>query len=58
MNDPLQPGTPEYDQQLANIRNGLPALWWALYVGCMEAGFSEVQAMRCVIAFISKPEDA
>lgn len=40
------------DQILAEIRDSIPGLWWALYSGCLEAGFSEYQAFELVKAWI------
>jgi len=48
---------PNVDQQLANIRDNLPRLWWALYEGCKDTGFTDEQALRIVIAFIQKPPE-
>lgn len=45
----------EFDQELANIRDTLPSLYWALYTGCLEKGFTSAQAMQIVIASIMKP---
>lgn len=42
----------EFDQQLAETRDRLPRIWWALYQGNLEVGFSEAQALRLTIAFI------
>lgn len=36
----------EMDQALAQVRDTLPALWWALHAGMLEKGFSTEQAMR------------
>ena len=35
----------EFDQKLAEHREILPGIWWALYSGSVEKGFSEEQAM-------------
>jgi hypothetical protein len=42
----------EWDQQLAQVRDHLPTVWMALYVGCMQAGFSEQQAFSLVQTWI------
>ncbi len=44
------------DRKLAELRDFLPALWWALYSGCLEKGFSEIQALELVKVFITKPQ--
>lgn len=46
----------EFDQQMASLRDGLPSVWWALYDGCLNKGFSADQSMQLLIAFIQKPE--
>lgn len=43
------------DQNLAQIRDAVPSLWWAIYSGCIQQGFLEEQALRLVIAFIQRP---
>jgi hypothetical protein len=35
--------------------DAIPKLWYGLYQGCMREGFTSEQAMRLVIAFITKP---
>jgi hypothetical protein len=42
------------DQQLAQLRDGLPRFWFAIYQGCLDAGFSEAQAMLIVLEFVRK----
>lgn len=36
----------EFEENLVTIREGLPRFWWALYQGCLSAGFNERQAMQ------------
>jgi hypothetical protein len=40
------------DQDLAGMRDGLPRFWWAIYCGCMEAGFNEKQSFALLETFI------
>lgn len=40
------------DQAKAYIVEALPPLWYGLYFQCVEQGFSDDQAMQCVLAFI------
>lgn len=40
------------DQMAAGIRDGLPRLWYALYVGCVQAGFEKSQAFALLQTFI------
>lgn len=42
------------DQDLAKFRDSAPAMYWALYSGCLEKGFTPDQAMRIVVAFVMK----
>jgi len=37
---------PETDQVIAQMRDLTPAIWWALYTGMLEKGFTSEQAMR------------
>ena len=43
------------DQNIAEIAEGWPTVWHKLYLGCVEEGFTELQAMELVKAFIAKP---
>ena len=45
---------PGFDQDLAKLRDMLPAVWWAIYSGCIDKGFSKEQALLLVIAYIGK----
>lgn len=40
------------DQMLANIRDMVPAVWWALYSGSVEKGFTPEQAMDLLKVWI------
>jgi len=40
------------EQTMAEIRTTIPRLWWALYTGAMEQGFSAAQALELVKASI------
>lgn len=39
------------EQELAKMRDTLPRIWWALYVGCTEAGFTQEQSLSLVQTF-------
>jgi hypothetical protein len=54
MFDPNNYTKAEFDQQVASIRDELPSCWWALYKGCMEKGFSEIQALELLKTWISR----
>ena len=43
------------DQEIAQAGEMLPTMYWALYSGCVERGFTENQAMAIVLEFIAKP---
>jgi hypothetical protein len=30
----------EMDELMVNVRNSMPRLWWNMYQGCLENGFS------------------
>ena len=49
------PTIEEIDQEAAMVRDGLTAVYWALYSGCLERGFTEAQAMSILHIFIMKP---
>ncbi len=38
----------ETEQSIAAIRETLPAMWWGMYQGCIDQGFSTEQAMSLV----------
>jgi hypothetical protein len=40
------------DQDFAKIRDGIPAVWWALYTGCKERGFSDQQSFALVTSWV------
>ncbi len=42
------------DQQAAMIGDMLPPLWRRIYLGCIEQGFSDVDSLRLVIAYIAQ----
>lgn len=42
----------ELDQALAAMRDTLPPMWYAIYRGCITAGFTEGQAFACVTTYI------
>lgn len=42
----------ETDQAIASVGYLYPSLWWNLYQGCKDKGFSETQAMELVKAYI------
>lgn len=37
-----------FDQVLAGARDSLPRIWYAYYIGCLQAGFNEQQAFSLV----------
>jgi hypothetical protein len=41
-----------FDQEMARVRDHLPRMWWSVYQGCREAGFSETQSMALLQTFI------
>lgn len=45
------------DQAKAEIEEVLPGMWWGLYNGCVKEGFTELQAIDLVKAFIRKPSE-
>lgn len=45
----------EMDEARTACVDALPKLWYGFYQGCMREGFTSEQAMRLVIAFITKP---
>lgn len=38
----------EFQQSLAGINEVMPAMWWCLYSGCLEQGFSPMQSLLLV----------
>jgi hypothetical protein len=42
----------EDEQARASFRDGLPPMWWNLYQGCLQTGFSEKQGMWLLACFI------
>jgi len=46
----------ELDQACAEIRDTMPGLWWALYTGCKEQGFTDDQSLKLVIGFIQSKQ--
>lgn len=45
-------GNSEREQQLAQARDSVPPLWWALYQGGLAAGFDEKQSFMLLQTFI------
>lgn len=43
----------EVEQGLAMLVEALPPIWWGLFNGCKEQGFTEAQAMQCLTVFIA-----
>jgi hypothetical protein len=41
-----------HDQDLAQVRDTLPRLWWAIYSGSITAGFSREQSFILLQAYI------
>lgn len=52
-----QPSKSNFDQELAQLRDAIPAIWWAVYTGCVEKGFTPDQALQLTIAFLQKPSE-
>ena len=42
----------DLDQALAEARDSVPRVWWALYQGAVEAGFEPVVAIALVKTWI------
>lgn len=42
----------QQEQTMAEIRTSIPRLWWSLFTGAKEQGFSAAQAPELVKAFI------
>ena len=51
----------KFEQALAAIRDGMPRMFFALYEGSKDAGFSEQQSFDIVLTYVaalaSKPTD-
>lgn len=47
--------TSEIEQAAAEVRDGLTTLWWGMYTGCLERGFTEAQAMSLLMTVIMRP---
>lgn len=47
----MQPN-PKFDQAAAQLRDTLPPLWYGLYQGCIDAGFSHAQAFCLVQTYV------
>jgi hypothetical protein len=43
----------EIDRRLAELRDGIPRLWWAYYTGCLAVGFNTEQAMSLVQTYVT-----
>lgn len=46
----------DMDQKLAEVRV-LLTLWWSIYSGCLEKGFTEQQAIELLKVFIARPTE-
>lgn len=42
----------ELDQQVKFITDAFPPLWWGLFVGLKEQGFTETQALYLLAEYI------
>ena len=42
----------EYDQDAACLADVLPKMWWGLYRGCMEEGFTREESLMLVRAYV------
>ena len=47
----------DWSQAIAGLTEMCPPMWWGLFKGCKEQGFTDEQAMRLVIAFIKSQEN-
>ena len=45
----------DMDQANRMLCDALPGLWWGLYEGCLNQGFSEDQSLELVKEYIRKP---
>lgn len=43
----------DFDQASKAIIDGFPVLWWGLYKGCVDQGFTEGQAIALVMTYIT-----
>ena len=50
MLDPKQ--IAEWSQAVATLAEICPPMWWGLFKGCKEEGFTDDQAMQLVVAFM------
>jgi len=41
------------DQSIAALSEMLPDLWWGLFQGCVEKGFSEEQAIELIKQYVA-----
>jgi hypothetical protein len=44
---------PSLDQMAAQLREVFPAMWWALYSGMLEKGFTAEQSLDLLKTYIS-----
>ena len=42
----------ELDQHLSMMRDQMPAVWWAMYQGCLDKGFDKYQSMNLLQTWI------
>lgn len=43
----------EMDQAMAAARDILPAMWWAIFNGCKNVGFTPAQAMNLTMCYVA-----
>lgn len=44
----------EVDGGFKAMSDMLPPHWWSMYIGCLDQGFTEEQAMRLLLKYIEK----
>lgn len=42
----------EFDQNAAKLRESLPTMWWAVYSGCVDKGFTAEQSLVILLEFM------
>ena len=43
---------PELEKGLVAARETMPRIWWALYCGCLQVGFSDSQSLSLVHTYL------
>lgn len=42
----------QLDQSAAALKELMPTMWWAVYSGCVNKGFTPDQAIKLTVAYI------